>query len=64
MWISVKIQKGKIITLEMEPSDRIEGVKAKVQAKGDIPPEQKYFIYARNRLEDGHTLSEYNVQVL
>ena len=37
-------------------------MKAKVQAKENIPPEQRYFIYARNLLEDGRTLSEYNVQ--
>ena len=37
-------------------------MKAKVQAKEDIPPEQRYFIYAGSLLEGGHTLSEYNVQ--
>ena len=48
--------------MEVECSDHIEDVKAKVQAKEDVPPEQRYFIYAGNLLEDGHTLSEYNVQ--
>ena len=61
MWISIKIQKGKIITIEMEPRDRIEDLKTNIQAKVDIPPEQKYFIYAGNLLEDGCTLSYYNV---
>ena len=61
MWIHVKIRKDKVIEIEVEPSDNIEDVKAKVQAKEDIPPEQRYFIYAGNLLEDGHTLSEYNV---
>ena len=62
MWIHVKIRKDKVINIEVERSDHIEDVKAKVQAKEDIPPEQRYFIYAGNLLEDGHTLSEYNVQ--
>ena len=62
MWIRVKIRKDKVIRIEVECSDRIEVVKAKVQAKEDIPPEQRYFIYAGNLLEDGRTLSEYNVQ--
>ena len=62
MWIFVKIKKDKEIRIEVEPSDCIEDVKAKVQAEEDIPPEQKYFIYAGNLLEDGHTLHEYNVQ--
>ena len=58
----MKIQKGKVIKIKVEPSDHIEDVKAKVQAKEDIPPEQRHFIYAGNLLEDGHTLSEYNVK--
>ena len=62
MWIHVKIQKDKVIRIEVEPSDHIEDVKAKVQAKEDIPPEQRYIMYDGNLLEDGHTLSEYNVQ--
>ena len=62
MWIHVKIWKDKVIRIKVERSDHIEDVKAKVQAKEDIPPEQRYFIYAGNLLEDGHTLSEYNVQ--
>ena len=62
MWIHVKIRKDKVIGIEVEPSDCIEDVKVKVQAKEDIPPEQRCFIYAGNLLEDGHTLSEYNVQ--
>ena len=61
MWIKVKIQKDEVIRIEVEPYDCIEDVKAKVQAEEDIPPEQKYFIYAGNLLEDGHTLSEYNL---
>ena len=62
MRICVKIRKDKVIKITVEPSDHIEDVKAKVQAKEDVPPEQRYFIYAGNLLEDGHTLSEYNVQ--
>ena len=62
MLIRVKIRKDKVIKIKVERSDHIENVKAKVQAKEDIPPEQRYFIYAGNLLEDGRTLSEYNVQ--
>ena len=61
MHIHVKIETGKTITLKVEPSDRIEDVKTRIQAEEDIPPELKYFIYAGNLLEDGCTLSEYNV---
>ena len=62
MWIRIKIRKDKVIKIEVEHSDHIEDVMAKVQAKEDIPPEQRYFIYAGNLLEERRTLSEYNVQ--
>ena len=62
MWIHVKIGKDKVITIKVEPSDRIKDVKAKVQAEEDVPPEQRYFIHAGNLLADWHTLSENNVR--
>ena len=62
MWSGVKIRKDNVINIKVEHSDHIEDVKAKVQAKEDVPPEQRYFIYAGNLLEGGHNLSECNVQ--
>ena len=62
MQIFVKTLTGRTITLEVEATESVESIKAKIAAKEGVPEDQQRLIFAGKQLEDKGTLADYNVQ--
>lgn len=62
MLIFIKTLTGKSITLDVQLNDTVRNIKAQIQYKEGIPANQQCLIFAGKKLEDGYTLSTYNIQ--
>merc|ERR1711971_944648 len=62
MQITVATLTGKRMTLEVGANDSIGRVKGMIQEREGIAREQQRLVFAGRELEDGRTLSEYDIQ--
>ena len=58
----VKMLSGYRFTLYVDASDNIASVKARIQDKKEIPPDQQTLIFKATRLKDDRTLADYNIE--
>ena len=63
MQLFVKTFSGSTLILNVTGSDSIENVKAMIQSLEGIEPSRQKLIFAGLELQDGHTLSDYNIQM-
>ena len=59
--VVVKTLTGKTITFTVNPFMDIEDLKAEIQDKEGIPPNQHRLIFVGRKLEEGKTLDQYNI---
>jgi large subunit ribosomal protein L40e len=56
------LNSARTLTIEVEPSDSIENLKAKIQDKDGISPNLMELYFDGELLEEGRTLSDYDIQ--
>ena len=61
MLIKVKTLTGKEIEIDIEPTDKVERIKERVEEKEGIPPPQQRLIFSGKQMNDEKTAADYKV---
>lgn len=57
----VKTLTGKTITISFNSYTTVNELKLKIQDKDGVPPDQQRIVFAGKELENGRTVSDYNL---
>lgn len=60
--MQIFVRNLKTVTLEVEGSDTVEYLKSKIQEKEGIHPDRQRLMFCGKQLEDGQTVSAYDIQ--
>ena len=60
--IFVRTLTGKTMTIDCQPGESVESLKAKIEQREGIPGDQMRLVFAGKQLEDSRSLSDYNIQ--
>ena len=62
MLIKVKTLTGKEIEIDIEPTDKVERIKERVEEKEGIPPPQQRLIFSGKQMNDEKIAADYKVR--
>ncbi|XP_014241971.1 NEDD8-like [Cimex lectularius] len=61
MLIKVMTLTGKVLELQVEPSDKVIEIKTQIEEKEGIPPEQQRLIFSGKQMNDQQTAEDYKL---